>query len=236
MIESLCNLGDGAISNNPTLFYRTTANVNIAYLKVISALMKVDKKWKWDDYNWTNYPRAVATLVSGQRDYTLPKATTGGDSSTLLKVEKVAVLNKNTTPQEIMLTLTDMEEGELNNIWATSGLPSYYRVIGNSIKLWPAPDNNVTVTLTSGLIVYFQRTHTPFDTSTTNTVEPGFMATYHDLLALDAAATYFLPINTQMAINYANLFSQRLELMQQDYVERLDDVHSVIRPKYRNSK
>lgn len=231
-IESLCNLGDAGITGNTTLFAKVTGYVNQAYHKVVSAILAVDKRWAWDDSNYTDFPRGVATLVASQHDYTLPAATTSGNASTLLRVQKIAVLD--TASKEHLLTLTDATEAELNNRYPSDGLPTVYKLVGNSVKMWPAP-NSTSTTLTSGLIVYFQRSFDEFTTSDT-TQQPGFAATYHDLLQLDASATYLLPINQALAASYLTLFNNRLGQMQEEYAHRNDDSKNQIIPRYRSPR
>lgn len=209
-IESLCGLGDGGITNNTTLFAKITGYVNESYKRVALALIMTDKRWQWDDSNYSDFPRAAITLVNGQKDYTLPAATTSGDFSTLYGIVKIAVLDKNSTPQEIILSPTTDSEADLNNQWATSGMPAYYKLIGNSIKMWPAPDNNVTVTLTNGLIVYFKRGPVPYTTAST-TVEPGFIAACHDILEYEAAAKHLMPQNQVLATTYLQLAANQLD-------------------------
>lgn len=236
LIESLCSLGIGGITSNTNLFYRVTADVNLAYKKVASALLTVDKKWNWDDSNYTDFPRGVGTLVSSQQDYTLPAATAGGNAATLLRLIKIAVLDKNTTPQERILTLTDRPEADLNNQYSADALPLVYKLIGNSVKMWPSPDNNVTVTLTNGLIVYYQRTPVPFDTSTTNAVEPGFIGSFHDILAYEAAGTYLLPQNPNLATTYLQLASQKLDQLLDAYTNKNAEIENRMIPVYRSSR
>lgn len=233
--EDFCNLGDAGITGNTTLFKKFVSNINIGNKLVASALMKVDARWKFDDYNNTDFPRGSATLVSGQRDYTLPAATTGGNAATLLGVTKIAVLDTNSTPQERTLKLTNLPEADLNNIYAVSGLPEVYRLIGNSVKMWPAPSATYC-TLASGLIVYFQRTPKPFDTTTTDAVEPGFMATHHILLSYFASYLYLLPKQKDLALSYLQMFNAGLEVLQVDYANMNDDNKNRITIKHRSSR
>lgn len=232
--ESLCLLGDAGITGNTTLFAKFNGYINQAYHKVVSAIIAVDKRWAWDDSNYTDHPRGTVTLVTGQKDYTLPVRATSTDASTLLRVTKIAVLDTNSTPQERVLTLTDLPDADLNNIYSTNGLPTLYKLIGNSVKMWPAPSSTY-VTLASGLVVYFQRSFDEFTTSDT-TQQPGFPVTFHDLLQLDASATYLLPINQNLAATYLTLFNNRLSLLQEEYVHRSDDSPNQIRFKHRSPR
>lgn len=234
-IEQLTGLGDAGVSGNATLLKIVTGNVNNAYDKVVEAILKVDKNWKWDDFNYTNFPRATETLVAGQKDYTLPAATAGGNASTLLRVNKICVLDTNSTANEVELWPTNLAESELNDMYQTNGKPVYYKLIGNSVKMWPAPDAGVTVTLANGLVIYFQRTYDPF-TSADTTQQPGFQATYHELLAYGAAATYLLPSNARLATSYLQLFNGGLEELQESRANQNQEVESRIIPRYRSSR
>lgn len=214
--EDLCKLGDGGITNDTTLFLKFTSFINQAYKKVSMALLRVDKRWKWDDTNYTDFPIATINLVSGQRDYTLPAAVSGGNASTLWKLNLVEVMNSTGTYSKI----EPFYDGELEGI--NSGLPSRYKLIGNSIRLDAIPLTG-SVTLTAGLRITFQRSIIEFTTSST-TEQPGFFDTYHDLLAYDASATYLLPVNKDLAIDYTNIFENRLKLLQKDYSNKNEDI------------
>lgn len=222
--ESLCKLGDGGITNDTTLFKQITAYINQAYKKVGMALLRSDKNWKWDDSNYTDFPIASIALVANQRDYTLPASTSGGNASTLWKINKVEIL-KNSIYE--VIDLMEVGEEELT----TTGSATKYNLIGNSIRLKELPSAN----LADGLRITFQRSLTEFTTSST-TEQPGFMDSYHDLLAYDASSSYLMPINTQIAINYSQIFDNRLKLLQQDYSLRNDDTKRKLRANVENNK
>lgn len=233
--ESLCGLGDAGITGNTTLFAKFAGYVNQAYFKVVSAIISVDKSWKWDDSNYTDFPRGSTTLVSGQKDYTLPGATVSAHASTLLRVNKICVLDTASTPHEVELYRTDRPESWLNDTYTTSGRPTYYKLIGNSVKMWPAPDAGVSVTLTSGLIVYFERSPDEFTVADT-TQEPGFPVTFHDLLQYDASATHLYPLNPEKAALYYSIFNSRLSALQDEYVSRDDSVENRIITRHRSPR
>lgn len=234
-IETLCNLSDGGITGNSTLFYKITGFINQANQDVAIALMQADKRWQYDDFNNTDLPRAAATLVAGQRDYTLPAASSSGNAATLLGIVKVVVLDANTTPQERELKLTDKTELELNNNYSTSALPLVYKLIGNSIKIWPAADAGVNVTLASGLIIYFKRTPVEFTTSTTTT-QPGFMAPFHDIIEFAAAGKYMLPINKKLAESYLDRAAVRIQQLIEAYAHENEDNETKIIFRRRSSR
>ena len=214
--EDLCKLGDGGITGDTVLFKKFTSLLNQAYKKVAIALLRVDRTWKWDDTNYTDFPIATIDLVTTQRDYTLPAATSGGNASTLWKVNLVEIMDTAGLYHKIEL----MEDGDLET--PDTGTPTKYRLIGNSIRLQNIPVTG-SVTMTNGLRITFQRSLDVFTTADT-TQQPGFMDAYHDLLAYDASATYLLPIDGNLAINYSTIFENRLKLLQRDWANKNDDV------------
>lgn len=233
-IESLCNLGDAGISGNTTLMAKITGFVNQANQDVAIAIMQADKRWQYDDFNNTDLPRAAATLVASQRDYTLPAASSSGNAATLLGIVKVVVLDANSTPQERILRLTNKDEGSLNNQYATAGLPLVYKLVGNSIKIWPAADSGTNVTLASGLIIYFKRTPVAFTVSTTTT-QPGFMAPFHDILEFAAAGKYMLPIDKKLGESYLDRAAFRTEKLLEAYAHENEDSKTEIKFARRRS-
>lgn len=232
-IESLCKLGDAGVTGNSTLFAKITGYVNMVNQWVTNGLIECDQNWQFDDYNYADLPRGTTTLVAGQRDYTLPIASSGADASTLLGLQNIAILDS--AGKERLLTLTDLDESQLNNDYATSGLPILYKLVGNSIKIWPAADSGTQVTLAAGLIAYFRRTPDPFTTSDT-TQEPGFLSTFHHLLQLGASAQYLLPIDNKLALQYLTLFNTELERLQDAYVHANSDAKNQILPRRHRSR
>ena len=214
--ESLCKLGDGGITNDTTLFKQITSYINASYAKIASAILRVDKYWKWDDSNYTTFPIATIDLEAGVRDYTLPARAVSANPSTLYKINKVQVLDASGVYQDLEVS----EPGEKES--PNSGVPTRYDLIGNSIRLSDIPTAS-SVTLTAGLRIFFQRSFDEFTTSDT-TQEPGFSNAYHHLLAYDAASMYLLPFNASLATTYIQLFNAGLNDLKNDYAIRNDDV------------
>ena len=223
--ESLCNLGDSGITNNATLKAKFTGWINTALDKVATAILTVDKNWHWDDVaSYGNFAVATCNLVSGQRDYVLPRATNSSDIATLWKVYKVRIKNTNGNWFEIAPLASDTDENDDNS----SGSPTYYRLLGNSIRLSDSP--NSSVTLTAGIQVWFQRAFVKFVVGDT-TKQPAFMSSHHHLLQLDASASYLLPSNTALANEYITLFRTGLEELKTSYATRNDDPQTTKRLK-----
>ena len=231
--ESLMKLGDGGITNDTVLFKQITSYFNQACKKVETALLRVDKNWKWDDFNYTDFPIATIDLVDQQRDYTLPASTSGGNASTLWRITRVRIKQLNGLFYDISLLPDNWDETQVGTNY-NSGIPTTYRLIGNSIRLSSIP-KTASVTLTGGLEITFQRSGVDFTTSDT-TAQPGFPNAYHDLPCYDAAASYLLPINTTLAVSYSTIFNNRLELLSEDWSNRNDDNKNQIIPKYRRSR
>lgn len=166
-----------------------TRNINNWYYKTIAWILEASGTWEWDDSNYTNLPIATANLVAGQEDYTLPAATSGGNFSTFLKLQGVSILNS--AGDLVKLSLIDESQfphSDIEEVFETDGLPRFYKEIGNSIKLFPAPAA-ADVTTTNGIKFYFQRTMDEFAASDT-TQQPGFSAQFHRILSLGAAFDY----------------------------------------------
>ena len=162
---------------------------NIAYEEVVGKIMGADGRWQFDDTNYTDLPIGTTNLVSGQQDYQL---------STQLKILSVSVKDVDGIWSKLLpFDPADLESSygpqmDKAEFMKTSGMPLYYDLSGGSVFLYPAPDNGVSVTLTAGLKVAFQRTASVFTSAevTTGTKQPGFASQYHVLIPLKAALAY----------------------------------------------
>ena len=195
--EALSLLGDTGISGNTTLLRQFTGAVNQAYLEIVSQIMKVDTNWKFDDFNYNDYPEAPINLFASQRDYTLPVATVGANIATVLRINEVWVLNTSGLRQRLEL-MSANEEFD----YISTGTPTKYRTDGKSIYMNIRP-SATAVTLTGGLIIKFQRIPDAF-TITDTTQQPGFIETFHELIPLKASAMFLLPINPQLSSLYSS--------------------------------
>lgn len=158
--------------------------INQAYEEVISKILNSDGRWQWDDTNRTDLPIGTTTLVNGQQDYSF--------DTTHLKIIGVSVKDQSGDWHKLEPIDPDDMIGDRAEFDPTSGRPERYDKIGNSIFLYPAPDNGVSVTLSAGLKVYFQRTADLYTSAqvTTGTKVPGFASPFHMILAYKAALPY----------------------------------------------
>lgn len=163
MIEQTTGLGDTTISGDTILKAYFTNLINYWYRLSAFFAWRVDKNWKFDDTNQTTFPMSTTTLVDGQRDYTLP--------TTALNLRQVEILDNSGKyytisfiPENDTVLNTQKEQEE-------SSLPSHYRLVGNSLILYPAPLAS-SVTTTEGLRITTDREVDAFIVSDT-TKEPG---------------------------------------------------------------
>lgn len=229
LIESLCKLDDGDITNDSTLLKVITAFVNQGYSEMVEGMMEVDKHWKWDDFNYSDYPESPITMVASQRDYSLPVAIASANAATLLRINRVWVLDQYGKRHE----LTKMKESD-DFDYTNTGLPTRYRLHGKSIFLDLRPSAAAT-TLTNGLLIQYQRIYDAF-TSADTTQQPGFKETYHDLLALYAAYRYLAGTDPDLSKDYYAQFLARLEKLKTSMAQGDDNTPRRITPNTENTK
>lgn len=194
--ESLCYMGDGGISNSSTLLKQFTNYANIAIAEIRQNILKVDRSWKADDYNYTNVPDAPISFVVSQFDYELPVAATGNNLATLLRVNYVYYILGTER-----IHLTPMTSRDQLNATAT-GTPTAYYFDGKSIWFDIAPDASF-ITSVATFHVDYSRLDDPF-VSTDTTQQPGFIGSYHHLVAYKASALYLLGINPALSRVYSS--------------------------------
>lgn len=199
-----------------------TRSANRWYYKAVIEAWKHQSDWEFDDTNQTNFPIATTTLVNSQPDYSIP--------SEALRIKRVEVRDGNGDYKIV----TPIDETQisvaLDEFHSTDGLPLFYRLVKNSIILYPAPDNGVSVTLASGLKLYFLREVDEFTASDT-TQEPGIAEPFHRILSLGAAYDFALAKGKENM----NALRGELEILLNDlrafYAQRHDDFDTIIRPR-----
>ena len=203
--------------------------INTAYEEIIGKYIALDKNWKFDDSNFTDLPIGSATLVNSQQDYSI--------DTTLLTIERVEVKDSSGIWHKLSLVDEKNISGSLAEYQKTDGMPTEYAVRGNSIFLYPAPAT-ASVTLTSGLKVYFQRGASTFTAAevVTGTKTPGFAAPYHIILAYKAALPY-AAIYKQSRVPFIMAEIQRLEKEMFNLASnKMNDKLSRLTPAYENCR
>lgn len=178
LCDFLLGLTDGETTQYPLAARARSANT-WKYITGIWFWQNSDM-WQFDDSEYTTYPEATTTLVNSRNDYIIP--------TNALTIERVEVRDANATETWHQLIPVDEKDisGGLIDFQDIDGLPKYYRLIGRSIWLYPAPDNGVSVTLSAGLRIYFKREISEM-TSTTTTTEIGFGEPWDRIVAYGMA-------------------------------------------------
>ena len=128
--------------------------------------------WSFDDSNNTDFPEPTIALNQDQADYSMP---IDGDFIT-----GVSVKNTGGTWQELSpITLEQIQDKGISEaeFLKISGQPRYYRLLANSIKIYPAPN----YTQSASLKLYYDRDILLF-TTTDTTKKPGWATPYHEAL------------------------------------------------------
>jgi hypothetical protein len=158
-----------------------TRNANLWYDRVVSLILQADGRWQWDDSNSTDIPTGTINLVSGTQKYDL-----GTGVSTFLEILRVAVKDSSGVYRFLTpMSLSDFNGRDPMDASQTSGTPIGYFKLGDYIVLDKIPNYSSA----SGIKLYTQKNVSYFTTSDT-TKEPGFVATFHQLLSLGAAHDY----------------------------------------------
>lgn len=209
--------------------------INNAYEEIAGDLIATSYEgWKFGDSNYTALPTGLFTLVNSQETYQLTgNGTTGIDTTTpLLNVIGVSIKDNNgiwkvLTPIHLA---QDIFPDDPVEYFKTDGQPQYYEKREDFLILYPAPDNGVTVTLTSGLKVFFQRTADKFTAAqvTTGTKTPGFASPYHVLLSFKAALDYALTYKPERVPMIMNGIARLEKKMFAFYAQRSQDERKVI--------
>jgi hypothetical protein len=172
--ERYTNLGDTTISGNTDKLKEFTAYINTSMRRIWHKIFMSSGEWIYDDGNQTNLPQATTALVDGQATYALP---TGA-----LTIQRVEFKDESGIWTEIRpITLDDIHTA-VEEYKKEDGKPDTYRLLDDTIELFPAPDFGQVASLK----IYFERGSVAFSYTDT-TQSPGFVAEYHDLVPLEAS-------------------------------------------------
>lgn len=189
LIHELWDLCDADITSFPLV--RAIRGINSALEQIIGELINADGTWQFDDTNYTDFPIGTYTLVNSQERYSF--------NDKFLQLIEVSVKNKNGDFQ-ILRPIDQKEYSDLIPLaeaYETDGMPvAYDKVSDDTIDLFPAPDNGVSVTLASGLKIKFKRTASIFAMTDADTItsatskQPGFASPFHIILAYMTAIPF----------------------------------------------
>lgn len=212
-IVSLSNL---LSKQNDTSFPLTEKTVfaNMGNRLILSEIHNAYGGWKYDDRNNTDFPIATTDLTSGQTDYSLPidigylNAVYWKDSAG--NWEKL-----------IPLTLEDINRKEAEPEFENENAnPTYYRPIGNSIKIYPASDTTVE----DGLMIEYTRDISTFATTDT-TKTPGFDVMFHEALAVYIAYQFAQINQTRFKESITAQWVDYLARIKRHYSQKYKDLY-----------
>ena len=177
--------------------------------KIINETSGAD--WQFGDRNYEAFPTFTLTMSNGVAAYDINDVST-----TPLTIAGVEVLdvNGNWYPLERTSFRKIREAGFAQpEYYETAGRPFEYELRDSQLVLYPAPDNGVTVTLSSGLRVYYLRTADVFTSAqvTTGTKQPGFPSPWHDLLSYGPAYDIAMRENLPMANHFKAKYDEGLK-------------------------
>jgi hypothetical protein len=223
--ERYTGLSDGVISGDATLIKEFTAYANTAMRQAWHIIHEASGCWKFDDSNETDLPQATTALVSAQTKYALPSDT--------LTIQRVEI--KDNSGEWFRLTpLIDAEiKGAVDELFSDDATPLYYKLMGDTIELFPASNYNSA----GGLKVYYDRGMTSF-VYTDTTKAPGFASEYHDFVPLFASLEW-LVINMPGDARTAQIekkYTQKTLDLKTFYNKRFPDKKKVLRPLYKSYK
>jgi len=202
--------------------------INAAYEQIVALIILADGKWQFDDSSYTTFPIGTYTLVNSQSKYSF--------NDKFLQLEEVQIMNVD-GKYEIIKPIDQKQADEyqpLSEQYSTDGKPFLYdKVADDTIELFPAPDNGVSVTLAAGLKIKFKRTADLYTSAqvTTGTKEPGFASPFHIILAYMAA----IPYCQSYKQNRVPLYEKRVEELKKGimkhYAYRSKDERQIMTPK-----
>lgn len=216
-------LGSAGISGNTTLLKQFTARINDAGVIIWSKIFESQGAWKYDDTNQTNLPQAYTDTTTGTSKYAL--------SAEALTINRVDFKNSEGAYIKLeSITQENIDKG-LDDFLSDNGVPKYYRLVGRTIEVFPAPSYDST----AGLKIYFDRAGISFTSSDTTAV-PGFASPFHYLLATKASMEWLIDNNVrpnQVAL-YRDEWLNGLADLKLHYSSRLGDLKPKLSNKLRN--
>jgi hypothetical protein len=222
-IERYTDLGLATISGNTNLLKTITAYANEINKEAWFNIYSSTGNWIYDDSNATDLPQAVGNLVSGTKNYALPGDTyTNGTITTngAITVKRIEIKDANGDWHKIKPISLEQINTAVDELYQDGGTPDFYRLLNNTIQLFPTPN----YASTGGLKVYFDRSTVDFLYNDT-TKTPGFASPFHDLISLGASIKWLKaknPTNASLPI-YLQDYDKMLANLIKFYQSRFKD-------------
>lgn len=215
-METMLGVGKAGVSGNTQLLNESVRHVNGVMSELWHVIFMAYGGWHYDDSNQTDLPAATDAITADQTSYALPTSA--------LSVRGVEVKDEGNnwhklTPITEEQIRERQAEGEFHD---TSGRPHYYRLVGDSVKIYPASN----YTQASSFKVFFDRGSVYFDNADT-TETPGFAGEYHYLVPLGASYN-------RLRIDEPS--SPKTSLVKQDYLEGKNNLREFYQNRWSNMK
>ena len=177
--EKYTNLGYGEISDDTDdKLPEFTGWTNTAMSMLWYEIFLATGGWIFDDKNHSDLPQATTDLVSSQGKYALP--------SDNLTVKRVEIKNESDVWFQIDAISLEKIPQAVDEFRRDDGIPSWYRLVDDTIELFPASSYSKT----AALKIYFDRGMVEFEASDT-TKEPGFASEFHHLVPIGASLFWY---------------------------------------------
>lgn len=187
-----------------------TRDVNLAYARFQSLMVRASGRWQGDDTNQTDYPAIYFDLASGQQDYafTVDASTTPNQ---MLDVHRVEI--RDSVGNWVLLKSFDIKDitVALEAWMPTNGVPAWYDKTSNAVFLYPTPNYNYS----RGLKIYYSRTPSYFITTDT-TKQAGIPDMFHEYLVLRPSYLYCMAKGMN---DKAKAYKEELVEMEQQIME-----------------
>lgn len=189
-------------------------NANRWLYRLVVWMFQSSPDWEWDDSNLTTAPRAVATLVANQADYSIP--------TDMLRLQKVTVLDFVGNEVEVSPLTLDEYIATTSNATVTTGTPKFYTIRGNQLLLTPVPVAS-GVTLASGLSLYISREADVFTASDTSQ-EAGIPEPFCRVLSLGPSSDYWMKYDATKATALLNQIEEIKKDLFKFNTNRVEDI------------
>lgn len=184
--EDYCGLGLTGISGDADKLKEFTRYSNRASKQIWHWIFIAQGLWRYDDSNETDLPQGTTDLASGTDEYSIP-FDVSDTTAQAITIQRVEIKDSSGDWVKLRQITEDQIDIAIDEYMDTAATPFEYMLLGNTLRLFPAPNYSST----GGLKVYFDRTSVDF-TSTDTTESPGFASPYHDLVAIGASLEWLM--------------------------------------------
>lgn len=195
-------------------------NANRHAYKAVTDVMKVSKRWIYNDTNNTGLPYVDVTMTADQQYVTLPAA---------LKIYAVEIKGSDNLYTKLKYFNLMQLDRTISSSSTTSGKPTRYSLTGNNVW-FDVPVSSSQVTVTSGLRLWITPEIDIFLTTDTNQ-EPGIDEPFHRIISIGASLDYIAVNGTdQQYQKWLNQYEQLRAELRSSYANKNLDAPGGLTP------